>query len=139
MPLKPVLWITLAVLAGGWVWRDSEPLRGWLHPLRERSPPLPIDAGAARSGGPSSVQSPQRSARARKCLRGNEVLYTNDSCPQGTREQLLSGGTLTVVPATPVESAAAPAAAASKSSVRDLLGAPDDGQLRERQVERATR
>lgn len=73
-------------------------------------------------------------ARARKCVAGAEVVYTNDTCPPGTREQALQGGTVSVLPAAP---AAAPAVSAPQAPLRRLAGEGLAADGQDRRVDQA--
>jgi len=139
MMSRPVLVIGLAVLVAGWLLRDTEPLRSFLYP--GRAVPATLRSEVEAVAAPLTLgppPSPRLSSQPRKCLRGSEVIYTNDaSCPSGSREQPMSGGTLTVVPGTPVATGA-PASAAT-GTVRDLAGVQaGEPTLRDRMIERAT-
>jgi hypothetical protein len=81
----------------------------------------PAWAGPVPRLGSDAPDAPSPAAAGlRKCVREGRLLYTNQACPQGSREQALSAGSVTVLPATPV--AALPGSAASgPPTVRDLL------------------
>ncbi len=87
--------------------------------------------GADRSAAavPSAAE-----AGLRKCQAAGRVLYTNGSCPAGSREQGVEGGTVSVVAAPRM--APAPAAAASRlPNVRDLLQGDAGVDIKERRME----
>ena len=77
----------------------------------------------------------------RKCLRGTTVLYTDKTCPPGSREQGVRTDNVTVLPAT---GAATPRsmgldATPRKPLLRELAGPDDSAALREKVIDRATR
>ena len=83
-------------------------------------------------------------AGARKCLSNGKVTYTNEACPAGSREQALSGGTLTVLKAAPVVPPAVPSAvpsadpstnASAPAQVRSSLLDPKAPNVREQRME----
>jgi hypothetical protein len=97
--------LLLAVLLSvGWHYRDGPAVQGWLHPAPEQQ-------AAARF---ESVEAPVREVvlqasqlisrpalhtpRVHKCLRGEQVLYTDERCATGFVEHRLSRGTFTVLP-----------------------------------------
>lgn len=140
--MKNPRWILLlAVLAAGWLLRDTEPVRRLLHSAKQVAPPVPLPgwgeaaADPARPGA-STAGTTGTASRVRKCLRGAEVIYTNERCPAGSREQGLSGGTLTVMPS-PVTGTTGPAAASA--TLRGTLPPPSEVDVREQQVEQALR
>ncbi len=110
-----VLLLFIAAVGGlGWIYRD-------------------------RLGAAIAALSPQSGGDLRKCVAaGGRVLYTQEACPPGSRQETLGGGAVSVLPAAPP----APAAAASGGglpNVRDALlgpGAPGGGELKERQMDR---
>lgn len=140
MMSRPMLVIVAALAVAGWLLRDTEPLRSFLRPARALPAAVqqPLD-GVVESVPLTLPASPRLSSKPRKCLRGSEVIYTNDpSCPPGSREQALSGGTLTVVPGTPA-AGGQPASAGGSGTVRDLAGVQaGEPSLRDRMIERAT-
>lgn len=115
--------LTIAALLsilGGLAWQFRDRLPG-------RALPALAAPGAAASAG----------ATPRKCVQGGRVLYTDGACPAGSREQSVRDDRVTVVPAMPVPaSAGAAGPAASLPNARDLLGRPDDGNLRDKRMER---
>lgn len=114
--------LVLLLLAGAiWQGRHTEPLAGWLGMAQRAAGAATVMDGSTRKGAP-----------LRKCLQGSHILYTDGPCPAGSREQAVSDGRVTVVPATPVPAAAA----ASRPNARDILGRPDDGTLRDQRMER---
>ena len=80
----------------------------------------------------------------RKCVRGDQISYSNLTCPAGFRERPIKAEPVTVVPAVRVP--ATPAAAAppgqapgpsNPRSLRDALDLKPDEQLRQRMIDRA--
>jgi len=119
----------LVVAALGLAWQRREPLQAWLgtsaakvQTLAESSSP----AGDATKAGPGGL---------RKCVKGQEIAYINAECPAGYRDQAVTAGSVTVLPATPV---AKPADASSgPSSLHKALGVTRDDTLKDKITERA--
>lgn len=124
--------IALFVLAAiGLGWQQREPLQAWLGrsaaQLQALAEPAaesrPVAGAGARPGG------------LRKCVKGQQVSYTNVECPPGHSEQAVAAAPVTVLPATPV---AKPAAASSgPSSLHKALDLTRDDTLKEKAIERA--
>ncbi|MBI5256543.1 MAG: hypothetical protein HY855_08595 [Burkholderiales bacterium] len=127
-----------ALAAAGWHYRDTEPLRSFLHPAR--------GAAGAAAGGTGGAAGPGRGAAAsqfkllRKCVKDGQPTYTDDACPPGSQEQPMTGGAVTVLPALreaptlKLPSAAGPAA--SGPSLREALLPPGNDNLRDKRMER---
>jgi hypothetical protein len=118
--VKSLLLLLVLLLAGLAAWLMREP--GSLARLTERAKqsvaPALTSATSATSATPSTSSQSASPAGLRKCKRGSEVLYTNDKCPAGSQEDLVKGGSLSVLPAAPV--VAAPVTdAASEPSMKD--------------------
>lgn len=111
--MRLVSWCVLFVLALGaaaWWWRDTPALRPWLAPLQQVLP-------AAWRPGLKAPATQPGAAAVRKCRGPAGVVYTDDRCPSGYREEAMDGGNLTVLPAAP-----APALAASAQPALRQLG-----------------
>jgi hypothetical protein len=98
-----LLLVAMLVGIGVWLWRDPAQFAR----LAERAKP---SLSPATSSGITATTGPLR-----KCLRGSEVLYTNDNCPAGTQDVAIKGGALSVLPAAPVVAPPAPQAASEPS------------------------
>lgn len=124
MLLRLLTWILLlAALAGValWMGRNHPRVRAWWPAAL---PALPAPAV------------PAVRAHTRKCvsLGGGvaAVTYTDDTCPPGTREQALQGGTVSVLPAGP-----APAASPAQAPLRRLAGDGPPADVQQRRVDEA--
>ena len=80
----------------------------------------------------------------RKCVRGDQISYSNLTCPAGFRERPIKAEPVTVVPAVRVPATPAAAAPPGQSpgpnnprSLRDALDLKPDEQLRQRMIDRA--
>ena len=127
MPTRLLSWIllTLVLLAAAlWLWRDHPQLRAAAARLSLTVPGSPAPAPAAR-----------------KCVGAGRVVYTQEACPAGLREQALDGGTLSVLPAAPPGAAAAGATPAQPASavspLRRLAGEGLPPDVQERRVDQA--
>jgi len=134
MPLKLILGVVILLALGAalWFYRDTEPLRHWLPAELRSMPALPSGGSAAATPAGANPDG------LRKCRQGTRLIYTNGECPRGSVEQAISGGAVTVVPAQKPDSALdgnLPAKAAP--NLRDLLGKPQEGDLRDKRIEKA--
>lgn len=132
----------LALLVGAWLWHAPSGLRSALQGAAITLPATLTGGGTAPAGpGAAATQS------LRKCVLGSQVLYTDGACPGGSRPQTVDSDRLSVLPAAPKPAAvaagdaagpaAAPASSAALPHVRGLLGTPQDGNLREKMMDRA--
>ena len=135
------------VLAIGWHYR--EPARELLAPAPvARTTPFKFDNGsirdAERASAPGTGAPPVAAAvpgGLRKCVRGTTVLYTDKTCPPGSREQGVRADNVTVLPATQ-PTAPQPAggqAPPREPLLRELAGPDDTAAMREKAIDRATR
>ena len=81
---------------------------------------------------------PAPAASTHKCMQGGKVLYSNQPCPSAMREQALTAGTVSVLPA-PKESkpAAATTGASATPLLRQLAGPDEAAAIKERRIEQA--
>ena len=98
MKLFFVLLLVAGLSATAWVLRDSDFVRRLIRPdavdsgradKNGREPPT--DGGSARLNRPESMG-------VHKCKQGTEVIYINGACPQGSKQQSITAGTVTVMP-----------------------------------------
>lgn len=124
--------VALILLAVGWRYRNAEAVQRIINPPSHRRLAIEFDNGTVRQTGAASMPGTGRAAQVlapgavRKCRRGAEITYTNQTCPPGHTEQSMSQGTVNVLPATAVApgAPAGPPPAAGPS-------------LREKSIERA--
>jgi hypothetical protein len=141
MALQRIFFLLLiaVLLAVGWRSVKSSWVQGWLRPsVQAPAVPIQFDNGSVRqeraasaAAAPVAAAPPRVPGTLRKCKRGETVIYTDAACPSGTKEQAVSGGTLTVLDGPPK-----PAPAARHGNVRDLLGPPGEPTLAEKHMER---
>jgi hypothetical protein len=115
-----------AVVAGGLL------LAGWLvkdlPAVRHVLDALPAGSTAA-FGGPA-LKTPEQ-AGLRKCVTGSRVVYSDEACPAGSREEAIRGGNVSVVTLPrPVPDAASAAGSAPR------LMKPLDREALDRERER---
>ena len=121
--------LLLLLAAAGWSLRQSEAVRGWLHPRDPRAPAITFDNGSVRqaASAASDAAVPIKAPGGfRKCRKGKTVVYTDRSCPEGTLEEAVAKGTLTVLPAQ------TPAASTARGAAKPA----DAMDLREKRIER---
>jgi hypothetical protein len=130
----------VAVVGAGWYFRDSPEMIGMLSGIRKNLDALQVDNGvrAGKDGKALSADKKDAASKAagglRKCVSGTQTTYTDEVCPPGSRELPISGGNVTVVPAT----RGAPASEADKSvkpSLREAARTNEDMNLRDKRVE----
>jgi len=129
--MKWLVALAVAGLLAGW---------GWLHffgagALGTDGPGVTIMKNLPGVSQTTSHTPPAENAagRARKCLIKGKVLYTDGECPTGSHQQPVSGGTLSVMPATPA--AASGPSPHRPPHVRELLVKPDEVSLKDRRME----
>lgn len=104
----------LILVALGWRYRDalSGTNAGDSTRPAASSPAFKFDNGTNRDVTGTTVVVPKAAAGPRRCQRGDSVIYTDGTCPPGTKEIALAKGTLNVVnmprPAPPPSVASAP-------------------------------
>lgn len=126
-----LLLLALALALGAAVWTGRLPaLRALLPPALQ---PSVLQAPGAAPALPGAA-----ATQARKCRRGSEVVYTDGACPPGTQEQALTGGAVSVLPASPAPTPTAAASAASaQTPLRRLAGQGDVPDRQERMIDQA--
>jgi hypothetical protein len=113
MSPKALPWITGLALAAG---------LGWY-----------LFAGPAGGRWP---EAPTAGPGLRKCERAGAVVYTDAACPPGSHERTVDGTRLSVLPAAPAARPVDAGPPAKTGTVRDLLGKPEDGNLKDQRMDR---
>lgn len=141
MGVKSIFWaLLLALMAGvAWHYRDAQVLQSLIHPLQRSFQRAPVDDALRPDGGLDQKKNGAPSTKAvagvRKCLIGSRVEYTDGGCPPGSRESAVRGGSLTVLEAQRPRTLPGPDAAASASTLRDLVVKPGEASLTEKAIE----
>ena len=131
--------LLLLLAALGWRYRDAEAVRQFLSPPASAKPaPIQFDNGTVRDYAPAASATaatpPRPPGGVRKCRKaGGELVYTDGTCPPGSREQALAGGSVNVLPAADAGQAPVKTAPGQPGATDQTLGP----QLREKMVERA--
>ncbi len=125
-----VIGLLLAAVLG-LAWQQRAPLQSWLGTSAAKVQSL---ADSSSSAGPAG-DAKARPGGLRKCVKGQEVSYTNAECPPGYRDQAVTGGSVTVVPATPVPKP--DEASSGPSALHKALGVTRDDTLKDKMIERA--
>jgi hypothetical protein len=140
MPVKTLIAVmafaTLATFA--WRHRDSTIVRDWAFGrlaaeggAKSTAQTATADTRSAQGG---TTTHAQPVVGVHKCQIDGKLTYTNEACPPGSREQAL-GGTLTVM-SFPSSTPAQPSAgAASRPTIRDLVGNPGEGTLTDKRID----
>lgn len=119
------IWLGALALVAGLLWWQRDGVLARLQAARSQ-------LGATVSA-PPTAPAAATGARARRCNGADgAVVYTNEACPPGTREQPLAGGSLSVLPA--ARPAEAPASA--KPLLRQLAPDADGPTIKERMADR---
>ena len=116
--------LLLAVLAAAvWALRDPELAQRLAH-TEFRLPTIKFDndTPTPAAGDEQKRKNASTQPGLRKCRKGHEVLYTNGTCPDGSKELSMDGGTVTVMPAQ--ETTKPPAAASPDASRPDIQHPP---------------
>lgn len=116
-------------------WQKREGLQSWLRQAQSGAAAGARAAtDAVQSTAPTTTPQPAPGG-LRKCVKGQQVTYTNAECPPGHREQAVAGD-VTVLPAPPVSKPAEEASAPSQ--LHQALGLTPDEKLRQKIMDRAT-
>lgn len=131
MSLRGVLAVLVLVGVLGAGWQQRERLQGWV--TSASLPQWPAAPGGAASG-PSASAKVAEPGGLRKCVKGGQVTYANVECPAGSQAQAVSGGTVSVVPATPVPKPSE--AASGPTALHRALDITRDDTLRDKIMQR---
>ncbi len=125
------------------LWRGGS-LRDWLRPTPGKAPEIVFDNGSVRDLPQHAASQPSRVAALsppgvlRKCVRGDQVTYSNLTCPPGFRERTVSQAGVTVVPAVRrAGQESGPPSAKPHEAMREALDMKRDDRLRQRMIDRA--
>ena len=122
LKLLTLLIAAVTVLAGAWFAWSKADLGGALPSLSSLA--------SADPAAPTTQS-------VRKCIQDGRAVYTDGDCPAGSRPQTIQTDRVTVLPAAPQPAAAAASAVGKRlPNVRDLLGTPADGSLKDKQMDR---
>ncbi len=120
MPVRLFIWMLLITAAalGVAAWMGKLPAWRTLLPAgvgAALQAPATTGAGVGANIG-AGTGNGAGASQARKCRRGEQILYTDGPCPAGTQAMALDGGSLSVLPAAPRVAPADTASAASSGS-----------------------
>lgn len=116
-------------------WQKREGLQSWLRQAQSGAAAGARAAtDAVTSAAPTTTPQPARGG-LRKCVKGQQVTYTNAECPPGHREQAVAGD-VSVLPAPPVSKPAEEASSAP-SQLHQALGLTPDPKLKQKIMDRA--
>lgn len=137
MKLLVVAAIAVALGVAAWTQREA----AWVRQLMPGAATAPTPFDANDRSEPQHKAAPGANASARpglrKCLQGGQVSYTNGDCPAGSREQAVTGGTVTVMPGQSTFTAPRlPSLPASVPNARQLIAPHIEPTLREQQQQR---
>jgi len=124
MSLRGLIVAAVFLAALGLAWQKRDSLQAWFSHAQ----------GEVVATARAATDSAKPAGGLRKCVKGQQVTYTNDKCPPGHQEQAVAGA-VTVLPAPPVSKPAEPASASS--SLHEKLGLTRDDKLKDKIMERA--
>lgn len=128
MSIRGLVILCLVLAALGLGWSQRQRLQAWLEsaPLQASASPVPADASKA----PTRF----KAGELRKCVKGQQVSYSNVECPPGSQELAVTAA-VNVVPATPVSKP--DEASSGPSALHKALGVTRDDTLKDKMIERA--
>ena len=115
MAVRGLVVAAACVVALVLAWQKREALQAWL--------------------GSTQALAVSTAAPLRKCVKGQQVSYTNVDCPHGHKEQAVTAAPVNVLPATPVSTTAAQASSAPL--LHQVLGVKQEATLKDKMMERA--
>jgi len=143
------IFLTISVLFVGafaWRFRHSAVVGDLIGSGPGPAVKITFDNGTVRDMTPASdaraaaAEVPRPPGGLRKCVGPDKTIYTELSCPYGSKEQAIGGkGTFTVVPgqAPPPTAAAAGPLSQQRKTVRDALALQAGVDLNAKRIERA--
>ena len=145
MALKAIFCVIVLALFGAIVWpyTGAKLYQQRFHREPAKAKPFVFDNGTVRefaapaASGAAIIKSNLVNA-LRKCQRGVEIIYTDNVCQKGFREQPIKNGSVTVIDGNPEAGSVVGAPQPSARPVlRELLDEPGHGSLRGKQMNRA--
>jgi hypothetical protein len=140
--------VLLVGVVGISAWRHRDD--AWVQALwRPEAPPKPVvfDNGSVRAAAQPMVPASAAAkgpdnlpGQMKKCIKGKQVVYTDQPCEAGAKVASVSGGNVTVVPsiapkpAAPAQGAQAPS---GRSTLHDALDLNGNDNIRDKMMERA--
>ncbi len=101
LDLRRLAIVVVVLVLGALAWRYRDSFLGGDSASSTRpaasSPAFKFDNGTNRDVTGTTVVVPRAAAGPRRCQRGESVIYTDGTCPPGTKEIALVKGTLNVV------------------------------------------
>lgn len=134
--------LAVAMLLG---WHYRSPLVGLLDGYRQGAKPIVFDNGSVRepdtrgASGNSTDAADVPAGAPRKCVRGQDVTYTNIACPRGFIEKPLAADRVSVVSNSMPgkDGKSGTPQGEHKPALREMLDVNDNGELRQKIIDRA--
>jgi len=129
-----------------WSHRNDEWVQKLLRPDGAAKIDIQFDNGSVRDAAVILGQPPGTSSNRaventpgtmKKCLRGREVVYTDQLCPAGAMVAAVNGGNVTVLEANKPKKNERTPSQDRHTSLRDALDLSGNENIREKMVERA--
>lgn len=90
--------VVALVAAGGWYFRDAEPMRDAADSVAGFAKSILPDNSYTVAKSDAEKSAGKTSQPLRKCVSESRTIYTDEKCPAGSREAQISEGNVTVVP-----------------------------------------
>jgi len=135
----------LVVASTVWRYRDHALVQAVLHPKGAARSQIQFDNGSARDAAgkdgaaAAGIDAENEPGKLKKCIRGKDVLYTDQACAAGAKVVAIDGGNVTVIPSRPSKAPERAEPQASRHTLRDALDVSDHGELQDKRVQRAIR
>lgn len=131
MSIRGLVAVLFLLAAIGLGWQQRQRLQAWAGsatlpaaPSLSFNEPQPTPKASSKF----------RAGELRKCVKGQQVSYSNVECPLGAKELAVTAGAVTVVPSTPAPKSAA--ASSGPSALHKALDITRDDTLHEKIMER---
>jgi hypothetical protein len=132
MSTRGLVVVLFLLAALGLGWQQRQRLQAWAEAV-----PLQVSTGSGplADATSSKTSSKFKPGDLRKCVKGQQVSYSNVECPAGHQEQAVTAAPVNVLPATPVPKPAA--TGSGPSALHKALDITRDDSLKDKLIERA--
>ena len=135
----------LVVASTVWRYRDHALVQAVLHPKGAARPDIRFDNGSVRDAAgkdgdtATGIDAENEPGKLKKCVRGKDVLYTDQACAAGSKVAAIEGGNVTVVPSRPQKAPERTESPTSRRTLRDALDVSDKADWQDKREQRAIR
>ena len=135
MSLRGLVVAATLLAAAALAWQKREQLQAWAGQAPTLATLVPTSSEPSAGARPGADGAKPRPGGLRKCVKGQQVAYTNVECPPGYQDQAVTAAPVNVLPATPVSKPVASSSA--PSALHQALDITRDDKLRDKLMERA--